>query len=102
MSSVNTNSHFLIIRFLCYIIKGICSQESLEPSVNPIDLLRAGNTGDNGWRNIIKPIQGVPKKTHVLGILVITPLWNWLGTKVGCVLKNSGNSLFDRHQNFLI
>ena len=47
-------------------------------------------------------IQGVPKKTHVLGILDITPLWKWLGTKVGCVLKNSGNSLSDRHQNFSI
>ena len=38
------------------------------------------------YDNIIY-IQGVPKKTHVLGILDITPLWKWLGTKVGCVLK---------------
>ena len=52
-------------------------------------------------KNVIN-IQGVPKKTHVLGILDITPLWKWLGTKVGCVLKNSGNSLSDRHQNFSI
>ena len=43
-------------------------------------------------------IQGVPKKTHVLGILDITPLWKWLGTKVGSVLKNSDNSLSDRHK----
>ena len=42
-------------------------------------------------------IQGVPKKTHVLGFLFITPLWKGLGTKVGCVLKNSGNFLSDRH-----
>ena len=39
-------------------------------------------------------IQGVPKKTHVLGFLFITPTWKGLGTKVGCVLKNSGNFLF--------
>ena len=42
-------------------------------------------------------IQGVPKKTHVLDFLFITPLWKGLGTKVGCVLKNSGNFLSDRH-----
>ena len=47
-------------------------------------------------------IQGVPKKTHVLGILDITPLWKWLGTKVGWVLKNSGNFLSDRHKNVSI
>ena len=54
------------------------------------------------FKQYFRYIQGVPKKTHVLGILDITPLWKWLGTKVGCVLKNSGNSLSDRHQNFSI
>ena len=47
-------------------------------------------------------IQGVPKKTHDSGFLAITLLWKGLGRKVGCVLKNSGNSLSDRHQNFSI
>ena len=31
---------------------------------------------------IITYVQGVPKKTHVLGIWDITPLWKGLGTKV--------------------
>ena len=44
-------------------------------------------------------VLGVPKKTHILGILDISPLWKWPGTKVGCVLKKSGNSLSDRHKN---
>ena len=47
-------------------------------------------------------IQGVPKKTHDSSFLAITLLWKGLGRKVGCVLKNSGNSLSDRHQNFSI
>ena len=49
-----------------------------------------------------KIVQGVPKKTHDSGFLAITLLWKGLGRKVGCVLKNSGNSLSDRHQNFSI
>ena len=42
------------------------------------------------------------QKTHVICIFDIIPLWKWLGTKVGCVLKSSGNSLSDRHKNFSI
>ena len=54
------------------------------------------------FHDFVMNIQGVPKKTHVLGFLFITPLWKGLGTKVGCVLKNSGNSQSDRHQNISI
>ena len=53
------------------------------------------------YYNILN-IQGVPKKTHDIGFLAITLLWKGLGRKEGCVLKNSGNSLSDRHQNFSI
>ena len=60
---------------------------------------------DLGWREhgvtlaqtCITRYTGCPKKTHVLGFMFITPIWKGLGTKVGCVLKNSGNFLFDRH-----
>ena len=47
-------------------------------------------------------IQGVPKKTLFLGLLAITPLRKGQEIKVRVVLKNSGNSLSDRHQNFSI
>ena len=40
------------------------------------------------------------KRTHYSSFLAITTLWKGLGRKVGCVLKNSGNSLSDRPQNF--
>ena len=36
-------------------------------------------------------IQGVPKKTHDLVFLAITPLWKGLEIKVGWFFKNSGN-----------
>ena len=43
------------------------------------------------------------KRTQYSSFLAITTLWKGLGRKVGCVLKNSGNSLSDiRHQNFSI
>ena len=48
-------------------------------------------------------IQGVPKKRSFVFFFAITPLWIlWKGLeiKVGGVLKNSGNSLSDRHKNF--
>ena len=51
---------------------------------------------------MLKYLQGVPKKTHDSGFLAITPLWKGLGRKVGCVLKNSGNSLSERQIFFLI
>ena len=47
-------------------------------------------------------IQGVPKKRSFVFFFAITPLWKGLEIKVGGVLKNSGNSLSDRHQNFSI
>ena len=40
------------------------------------------------------------QKMLFCGFLAITPLWKGLEIKVGGVLKNSGNSLSDRHQNF--
>ena len=43
---------------------------------------------------------GCTKKTSVLGFLDITPLRKGLGTKEGCVLKKSGNFLYDTYQNF--
>ena len=44
---------------------------------------------------------GRPKKNAPsFGFLDITPLWKGLGLNVGSVLKNSGNSLSDRPQNF--
>ena len=46
--------------------------------------------------------QGVPKKYAFLWFLAITPLWKGLEIKVGGVLKNSGYSLLDWHQNFSI
>ena len=45
-------------------------------------------------------IQGVPKKTHDLVFLAITPLWKGLGRKLGGVSKTSGNSLCGGHTNF--
>ena len=45
---------------------------------------------------------GCPKKTLFLGLLAITPLWKGQEIKVRVFLKNSGNSLSDRHQNFSI
>ena len=46
---------------------------------------------------------GCPKKNALLCFfLAITPLWKGLEIKEGGVLKNSGNSLSDRHQNFSI
>ena len=51
---------------------------------------------------LIEKVQGVPKKTHDSGFLAITQLWKGLGRRVGGVLKNSGNSLSDKHQNFSI
>ena len=50
---------------------------------------------------MIYKIRGVPK-THFLGFLDIAPLWKGPANKVGCVSKNSGNSLSDSHQNFSI
>ena len=49
-----------------------------------------------------KTVQGVPKKTLFLGLLAIIPLWKGQEIKVRVFLKNSGNSLSDRHQNFSI
>ena len=43
---------------------------------------------------------GCPKKNALSWFLVITPLWKGLEIKVGGVLKTSGNSLCDRHNNF--
>ena len=39
------------------------------------------------------------KNAPSFGFLDITPLWKGLGSNVGSVLKNSGNSLSDRPQN---
>ena len=47
-------------------------------------------------------VQGVPKKTLFCVFLAITLLWKGSEIKVGGVLKNSGNSLSDKHQNFSI
>ena len=44
-------------------------------------------------------VQGVPKNA-LSWLLAITPLWNGLEIKVGGVLKTSGNSLCDGHNNF--
>ena len=44
----------------------------------------------------------VSQKNALLCFLAITPLWKGLEIKVGGVLKNSENSLSDRHQNFSI
>ena len=49
-----------------------------------------------------KYIQGVPKKTHDSGVLAKTLLWKGPGRKVGCVSKNSENSLSERQKIFLI
>ena len=40
-------------------------------------------------------IQGVPKKTHVLGILDITPIWKWLGSKLGRPSKKKNYEILD-------
>ena len=42
------------------------------------------------------------KRTHYSSFLVITTLWKGLGRKVGCVSKNSENSLSERQKIFLI
>ena len=42
------------------------------------------------------------KRTHYSSFLVITTLWKGLGRKVGCVSKNSENSLSEGQKIFLI
>ena len=42
------------------------------------------------------------KRTHYSSFLAITTLWKGLGRKVGCVSKNSGNSLSEKQKIFLI
>ena len=65
-------------------------------------------TAKNIWGNDTGTITcqvkctGCPKKTPIHGFLDITPLWKGLGTKEGCVLKKSGNFLYDTYQNFSI
>ena len=43
---------------------------------------------------------GCPKKNAWSCFLAITPLWKGVGRKVRGVLKTSGNSPCDRHNNF--
>ena len=49
------------------------------------------------WNNL----QGVPKKTGILGKIPITGLKRGLKIKVGWVLKNSGNFQSNEHRNFV-
>ena len=46
-------------------------------------------------------LQGVPKKTVILGKMPITGLGRGLGIKVGYVLINSGNFQSNEHRNFV-
>ena len=49
----------------------------------------------------VKYLQGVPKKTVILGKMPITGLGRGLGIKVGYVLINSGNFQSNEHRNFV-
>ena len=49
----------------------------------------------------LKYIQGVPKKTVILGKMLIAGLGRGLGIKVGYVLINSGNFQSNEHINFV-
>ena len=69
--------------------KSLSFNDLLWPSIAYYDLLSSPGL-------MVKPKLIL---TYILGILDKTPLWKWLGTKVGCVLKNS---LFERHQFLLI
>ena len=82
-SETNYISYFYLLLFNFWIMKSRHSK--LRPSLYNSSL----NTG-------------CPKKTLFLGLLAITPLWKGQEIKVRVFLKNSGNSLSDRHQNFSI
>ena len=56
---------------------------------------------DLGIIPIGKKVQGVPKKTGILGKMPITGLERGLEIKVGWVLKNSGNFKSNEHRNFV-